>query len=263
MFTRFRCPTCLSDLLQKGGGGYASDEAAGYVPRVSISTTDPAKLVRCTNDHESLLLVYDPGFSLLYQRALQRLATGYARDAVIDAQTALEMFLAHVPVRAVYDRTGSRPSEIRKLLNKAQILDSFERVFGAAVTCAAAVSGQPPVVVDLQKTRNVRNDAVHKGIEPTEAKAETLCFEVERVVLALLDQLDALKPLAGVVYFEADWNERIEEFARDLGSKNYPISHNSLGTVFAFNVSPRPEARKVLAAFRRMHAEGVEAWAIW
>jgi hypothetical protein len=41
---------------------------------------------------------------MLYERALQRLAEGATRDAVLDAYTALDMYLSHVPARARYDR---------------------------------------------------------------------------------------------------------------------------------------------------------------
>ena len=87
---------------------------------------------------------------------------------MIDAHTALEMFLAHVPVRAIYDRTiGAVPSEIRKTLKAAQLLNNFERTFGAAIGMAALVGVSGPVRVPFDKTRNIRNEAVHMGVEPS------------------------------------------------------------------------------------------------
>jgi hypothetical protein len=232
---------------------------------VHISAIDPATIVQCENGHRCWLYITDGGFSLLYQRGLQRLATGALRDAVIDAHTALEMFLAHVPVRAIYDRTlGAKPSEIRKDLNGAQLLDSFERTFGAALGMSALVSGASPVRVDFKKTRKIRNDAVHMGIEPSVEKAEALCLEVERIMREILRQLDTQPCGNSQSYFDADWNEQVAAVKARVNLEGVSDSLGaSLGTLFGINFKTTRTASDYIADYREAHREGDDAWPVW
>jgi hypothetical protein len=66
MFTDFVCPSCEKALHDAGQTSYDLEPRNGYVARVRISTTAPATVVRCEKGHQSVLVIHDGGFSLLY-----------------------------------------------------------------------------------------------------------------------------------------------------------------------------------------------------
>ncbi len=105
------CVTCHKqinkEMVERGEGVRVTESERLQVPM----TTSPVAVLRCQQNHETLYMVQDGPYAMLYERALRRLVLNEPRDAVIDAYTAFEMFLSHVPVRARYDREAAgKPS---------------------------------------------------------------------------------------------------------------------------------------------------------
>src|SRR5580658_4014832 len=150
---------------------------AGNTCIVSVpSTTERWIHCTCPNNHETVMLFQTPGWGRLYERALRRIALHHPRDAVIDAYTAFEMYLADVPVHARYEREEG--TTLRKLREEMKpVTKRAENAIGAARCAVSIVSGGPPLSWKEDITANVRNEAVHGGIYPTELRAEKLCVE--------------------------------------------------------------------------------------
>jgi hypothetical protein len=146
----------------------------------ALISTQIGTVVVCPQGHRQFIIIQEPGYALLFERALQNLTKGLMRDAVLDAYTAFDMFLGHVPARARYDREpGASPMRIREEMK--QSTQYSERALGAALAMASLVSGHPPPKID-SKLQKIRNEAIHQGKYPTGEEAEWVCFEVERLV---------------------------------------------------------------------------------
>ena len=109
MRTHYACPMCAADQRAKGLTQWELTPETG-ASEVRL-TVEPVALNECQNNHRSVLVCLDGAYALVFERALQRVAIGNPRDAVMpDAYTAFEMFLSHVPARGRYDREkGASP----------------------------------------------------------------------------------------------------------------------------------------------------------
>ena len=86
-----------------------------------------------------------PGFAR-GARCAPRQADGDWRDAVLDAYTALDMYMSTVPVRARYDGDASLlPIDIVRLREELKFSTSdANKALGAAFAVASVVSGKRP-----------------------------------------------------------------------------------------------------------------------
>jgi hypothetical protein len=159
-------------------------------------TTEIAQHLHCSKGHEFLLHVQDSGYGLLYERALQRLADGRTRDAVLDAYTVFDMFLGSAVLGAAFvkrypDHTtpldGTELETLRADLK--DVLKSSERTIGAALALACVTSGQNPPKIPTE-LNEIRNKAIHVGVYPSDEDAEWACLEVEKLVNTLRQQLE-------------------------------------------------------------------------
>jgi hypothetical protein len=139
--------------------------------------------------------VADPAHALVFERGLQRLADGDLRDAVVDAYTAMDMYMPTVPVRARYDRNRAlAPKDISQLRKDFKFLTrDANKALGAALAVVSVLSGKAPPVFD-QKLSNFRNDAVHAGKYPSKEDATWAVFEVARIVMEFDDLLGEVAP---------------------------------------------------------------------
>jgi hypothetical protein len=143
------------------------------------TTTDIGFLLRCPRGHVSWKVSQEPTFARLFERALRQLGADQARDAVLDAHTALEMYLRHVPARARYNADPTAcPLALRDELTEA--LRFGDRAVGAALaTYALVAKSKPPAFPNAE----VRNLAVHQGKYPSLPAAEKHCLAVESFVM--------------------------------------------------------------------------------
>jgi hypothetical protein len=211
------------------------------------ATTERWVVAKCPNGHEVGLIFQASGWAHLFERALRRVAINSPRDAVIDAYTAFDMFLAEVPARARYrSEAGASP---RRLRDELKSVNTGERALGAACAVASLASGRPPPKWDTNKTTQLRNKAVHAGEYPTVAEAEELCVEVARVILEFLQILDSdcVNPGSydGKVFGEA------ATLFRELHPDINP-SFSSGGDIFDWSHSAqsRPSVKDKIAAYR-------------
>jgi hypothetical protein len=264
MFTSHHCPVCSQALRSQGLTTWMVTPETGEIPEVRL-TTEPVALAVCAQEHKSVLIIHDGAYALLFERALQRLVTGNARDAVIDAYTAFEMYLAHVPVRARYDRElGASPRALRSEMESITKLS--ERTIGAALTAASIAGFCPPPKIDARKTAELRNRAVHAGHYPREDEVEQLCGEIDRVISELESMLGKQDSVNAQHYWSKAIGEDIAESLERHGWKGLPGVQSSFGTVLASDRRPNRSSiglSETIANYRRDIAEDAVYWRVW
>jgi hypothetical protein len=180
----------------------------------------------------------------------------------MDAYTAFEMYLAHVPARARYDREiGSSPRALRAEMKWAT--GTAERSMAAALAAASLAGGAPPPKIDTERTTKLRNSATHAGHYPKDAEAENLCLEVERVILALEALLSVQKCANLDPYWMKTISEEIDDSIARQGVAELPRVHSSMGTVLAVNSFPIGNAKEAIESYRRDIIDDVVSWRVW
>jgi hypothetical protein len=211
-------------------------------------TTTRMAVATCQSGHRIGVTVVDPAFALLYERALQRLANGDWRDAVLDAYTALDMYLPQVPVRARWDRNHSSvPSDLERIMKELKpATRRAENAIGAALAVASVIADGPPPTFRPELAR-IRNAAVHVGEYPTPQEAEWLILEVERLVRefeAILDAASQGRDPSFLLMMQL--NDHNRSFTERVDS----TANHSLGTVLGGGHSPPTQARDRIAVYK-------------
>lgn len=220
-------------------------------------TTNPVALMRCPKGHNSVLILGDGAHSLLFERAISRLVEGRTRDAITDAHTALEMYIANVPARARYDREkGASPRAIREELKRST--KTSERAHGAALAIASLVSGaEPPSLPESVAT--VRNAAIHQGAYPTVAQAERAIVEIDAFVRDMERILSSVPCANEMIYWQMMHHEQIvETLQRMKGTPGWAptsITHTYLLTTLS-TAAPSPTAPAAILAYRDKAGRG-------
>lgn len=147
-----------------------------------IIEQERAYRVDCGAGHVFLLVLENASHSLLFDRAVERLASGQTRDAVTDGCTALEMFLSEVPVRARYqNEPGSQLSTIRSEIKR--VVSTSDRALAGSFAVASLLGRCAPAGIgELEKARAIRNKAIHGGVRPSEKEAEDALKCIQRTV---------------------------------------------------------------------------------
>lgn len=214
------------------------------------STTQRWVLSKCPAGHPVGIIFQASGWARLFDRGLERLAFGELRDAILDAYTAFEMYLADVPIRVRYDREpGASPSKLREEMRAA--ISRSENAIGAARSAASIASGKPVITWNEGTTTAVRNRAIHGGVYPSEKEAEQLCLEVGRTILAFEATLDATPCVNPGSFYAKLW---VEE------ATAYKALHPTINPAYVsggamFDWSHSPESRPTVAAQIALHRE--------
>lgn len=246
MRTHYSCLVCADAQRAKGFTQWELTPETGYT-EVRL-TSEPVALAECQNGHRSLLYALDGAYALLFERALQRIAIGSPRDAIIDAYTAFEMYLAHLPARARYDREkGASPMKLRDEMKQAT--GRAEPALGAALATVSIVSSRPPPKIVADATTNLRNRAVHSGHHATDQEAEAMCLEIERLVGEFEDGMSTNGRVNEQWYWDATIGEEIQATISKCGWAGIPSVGRQLATVLALT---RPPIRNTFSAARRL-----------
>jgi len=260
MFTDHQCPVCERELATKGIHAYRPTEETGTV-RLRL-TTEPAMEATCKHGHRSIVFFNDPAHALLFERALYRLVQGQTRDAVLDAYTAFEMYISHVPSRMRYDREpGASPAAIRDQL--AAVLKISDRALAAAMTCASLLSaGEPPSIPN--RLANLRNMTVHLGHVATDAEADELCIGAAETIAAFETVLTKVASVNPTPYWLEYQREQPAKWSKTLPDEAMPITFVQLGTTLARANASGSDVRDRIAKYRQRLAHGLDGnWIVW
>ena len=261
MITDHQCPVCQEAQLATGGGPVTPETGEMHIRL----TTDPVVVATCFHGHKSVLAILDGAYALLFERALQRLVTGNTRDAVVDAYTAFEMYLAQVPARARYDREAEASAQrIRRELDG--VSRYAERALGAALAVISLIDGQPPPKVDPRKTTELRNRSVHAGYYPTDAEAEALCVEISRIISEFDRRFEAQGCVNPTTYWQSTIDDEIRQSRERHGIEALPTVVAHFGTELASNRAPNRSTFSLeerISEYRSDVLEDETAWRVW
>ena len=248
------CPLCQRAKSEEG----AEAEEVARAGKASMHgrriTTETAQLHRCDLEHDFMLHVQDGGYALLYERALQRVADGRTRDAVIDAYTSFDMFLASFVLGVVFDRRYPHPTRfdeaplepLREELK--DVLRPSERTTAAALALACLESGRAPPRIP-NRLNELRNKAVHAGAYPCDKDAKWACIEVERLVCGFREQVPTAEASTGRFQMAL----LLESTKRALGSREpvQAITYTFFTVLDATNPPELGRAAVRIEAYRR------------
>lgn len=176
MRTRFTCMTCAQERLDQGIDDSSPDPAL----EIEVVLTDTQVATgECRSGHRIQLLSQDPPYVPLFERSIRWLATGVTRDCTVDAYTALEMYMAHIPRRAHFEMYDGSPREIASRL---VVVRTAERIIGAAALALSLTKRDRPVPVIPEWATKLRNDAVHGGRYPDSRTCEKLLDTIEKFI---------------------------------------------------------------------------------
>jgi hypothetical protein len=220
------CPICIFEEVDDAiAAGEAIDpEELAHTPFPRVTVTDTVSVVTCENGHEFIYAIQDGAYALFFERGLRRFALGQFRDAILDAYTALEMYLSHAPVIAAFHANGGtkKPSELREQIGEG-ILGLTERCWGATAVAVFLRTGKSAPQPSSSITK-IRNDAAHAGVYPSEQQAKKL---IVYVATTIIDIANAIDPVAtttpGEVRYSQYWlrhaGEEHAEMARVRASQ--------------------------------------------
>jgi hypothetical protein len=246
---RTRCGECSAAVsAEHAAAGWAPD----FVPTITAYeqdvrvTTETGTVVTCANGHRHAYFFQHAAYVILFERALLRLCNDEPRDALLDAYSAMEMFLSHVLPRARYDRERDQsPSQVRDQLKHVTHLAEPAR--GSALGIISYLTGREAPRLDTNVTK-LRNDAIHAGKYPTTAQAESAVLKIEDLLLTVRDALDAQSCVNEHSYEIADYLELRKKFLADNGIERWLAT--SLPMVLESRVTPRVTASERLNEIR-------------
>jgi hypothetical protein len=198
------CKQCMASMSR--------DERDRHSLRAPV-TDKVVQILQCTRGHTYAIALQQPMFTLIFERALYRLAKESVRDAVIDAHTALDMYLPHVPARARYDQETS--ASARAVLTKLQPLTYRAEMARIAAHTTVFLLGAGNV--PRGSIGKLRNQAVHEGRYPQMVEATEAITGVAETIRAFEDALASRAPTAAVPYWQKYFAEERARGCEELG----------------------------------------------
>jgi hypothetical protein len=119
----------------------------------------------CGRGHETLTVLQQHRFEILFEIAVYAILDGYYREAVSSFTSGIERFYEYA-LRILFE---GRPAELFEACWKS-VASQSERQLGAFIFAWATKFGEAPKVL-AQRQVEVRNRVIHKGQIPTKAEA--------------------------------------------------------------------------------------------
>lgn len=151
--------------------GYPSEELTAVELR-----DDGLLKFTCKDGHESVTVIQEQKYELLFDIAVMALLDGYSREAITGMAASLERFYEFA-VRIVCAKRGISETAFTTAWKLVAV--QSERQFGAFLFASMLESGAPPPTIDAAKPSKVegaewsprqwkefRNSVVHKGYIP-------------------------------------------------------------------------------------------------
>lgn len=185
MIVRLFCPKCALEASTKMK---ESLDIEVPVP-VSQLADDGRYEVRCDLGHESIVILDNVKFELLFEMGLNAIFDGYPREAVSSFTSSLERFYEFY-WRVSMHYTGVPVTEIDEAWKPMSKMS--ERQLGAFITASMVLTGSKPRLLNPNKQVPFRNSVIHNGYVPTKAEAIDFGNTVMDLIHEGLDQLREL-----------------------------------------------------------------------
>ncbi|MDC6266644.1 hypothetical protein [Lysinibacillus fusiformis] len=189
------------------------------VPKYEFTLKDDnVYLIECENGHKSVVTIAVHKFELLFEMGVNAFQEGYYREAVANFAASLERFYEFSIEFFVYKHLGIEKYDTfyspgLYLGAWKQIKNQSERQLGAYTMLYFTVFNKVP---DLLKSNDIafRNDVIHKGYFPDEAKTLNYMENVFKLIQkGLIELLELDKEVAHLVYTrKVEENVKVEDF---------------------------------------------------
>lgn len=175
------CMECVGENLRK-------PEEQGSLPEVFHAELLDGGYFRvvCPKGHETIVLVQEEKYELLFDFGAAAFLDGYYRDAVASAAVAMERFLEFY-VRVMSRKHAVLPASFDETWKL--VAGQSERQLGAFLLLYLVENKRKPPYPE--KLAELRNRAVHKGYLPTQAETLKFLQSVFEFVVAVHGELGA------------------------------------------------------------------------
>jgi len=219
----------------------------------------------CSNGHNSLTIIQEHKFEILFDFGVMALLDGYPRESITSISASLERFYEYY-INIICLKHNIKIENFDNLWKNVD--NQSERQFGAYlfVYFIDKQGETPPIIDDIKPTienqsknntktwKSFRNNVVHKGYIPS--KKEVLAY-MELVFNHIWDLIEELKK---------NCKEEISQFWLNYDKKRYPKNNEikttnmSINTIVSLN-TPRKESfeealkdkKKSIELFKSFH----------
>lgn len=182
MIIRLFCPKCAYEVSNK-----LTDHASIDVPVPVMRLADNGEYqVVCEKGHESIVILDNLKFELLYEMGLNALIDGYPREAVSSFVASLERFYEF------YWRVAMKNAKVSNEETEATwkpISKQSERQLGAYVSASLMLTKSAPILLKQNKEVLFRNNVIHNGYIPTKDEAISFGNSVMKLINTELNNL--------------------------------------------------------------------------
>ncbi|MDV3434329.1 hypothetical protein R1H25_02560 [Stenotrophomonas sp. C2852] len=143
----------------------------------------------CDQGHQSVTVLQQNRFELLFEIACNAINDGYYREAVSSFAASLERFYEYA-IRVMLKDADTSPDVFSK--SWKEVSNQSERQLGAFIFLWAACFGEKPGILDQDKQGDwpkFRNRVVHKGAIPSKEEAILFGEKIHRVIAPLRSSL--------------------------------------------------------------------------
>lgn len=143
----------------------------------------------CDQGHQSVTVLQENRFELLFEIACNAINDGYYREAVSSFAASLERFYEYA-IRVMLKNASTSPDVFSKCWK--DVSNQSERQLGAFIFLWSAFLGEKPGILDQDKQGDwpkFRNRVVHKGAIPSKEEAILFGEKIHRVIAPLRSSL--------------------------------------------------------------------------
>lgn len=146
---------------------------------------DQRYLLTCEKGHETITVLQEDKFELLFQVGAHALLDGYYREAISSFSSSLERFYEYF-IKVIF-LNNNKDTELLSNIWRLVSAQS-ERQLGAFIFLYTQAFNEPPPILSPPKI-TFRNAVIHKGKFPTESEALEYGQTVIDIIRPTLDRL--------------------------------------------------------------------------
>ncbi len=155
------CYDCLKELIDKGVPNSNVGEPI-MTPFEQVNNSGIYE-VNCSKGHNSLTVIDNIDFEILFEYGLNAIVDGYYREAVSSLTASLERYYEFF-IKTVLKATGIDFATIDKVWK--HVSNQSERQIGAYIFLYFQTFGIEPSILNANKEVPFRNSVIHKGYIP-------------------------------------------------------------------------------------------------
>lgn len=227
---------------------FREDGVPGAIREVVEVRDDSRYQLKCDRGHESVTVLQEQKFEVLFEIGCYAIVDGYFREAISSFSSSLERFYEFsIRVLARFMKVSEANFEVAW----KQVQKQSERQLGAFCMIWLSHFGESPKLLE-EKQVAFRNRVIHQGTIPTRAEAISFGEEILGVIRPKLNAIRLKFPdeVQGVIHahlVSAMWT------GAEQRSDRLTVSTLSFPTLISLsrNASDNPSLQAYLAGLRR------------